>query len=205
MTALAKEKENKLSFADVLKKTTVEKKTTAKKSGTPELTVPDHVKAAIDRYNVAKEKMNQGKAEMTNEEPVIIDHVKAEQDKEAYAGNFKKSYKIEGNKSKITFVTANKFSINPADVEEIKDILGDSYDNLIEEKPNVTLKETVLQSAELQEKLISLVGEHFAEFFETTVTVKVKEDFDKNIYNHVDKDTLDALRIFVKQNKPSLR
>ena len=63
----------------------------------------------------------------------------------------------------------------------------------------------LFQDPDLQNELMELLGDRFGDFLETSVNLKVKEDFDKKIYQVVSEDQLPALRTFCRQYKPSLR
>ena len=207
---LAEKRDEKLNpmFANALKKSKVDKKPTTKSKGSASIdNLPQDVKAAIDKFVKAKAAMKAAKADMLASEPMVIDAVREIQDKNGYADDFRKSYDVTGINEKVKYVTQNKFSINGDDSDEIKELLGDAYDALLEDDYDVRLRPEVLKNADLQEELMTLLkgGELFDKFFYTHVTIKANKDFDSKVYKHVDASDLDALRIFVKQNKPSLR
>ena len=196
------------AFAAALNATaTTKTKKTAKKSSAPTIVVSDEVKAAVDKVIEGKKKAKEAKALLNVNEPIVIDAVKEIQDKDGFAGKYRKSYDVPGLETDgVKFVSANKFSINGDDADEIADLVGDGYDELIEEDFQVSLKAEVFENKDLQAELMELLDGRFADFFDTKKVIKVKPDFDKNVFRHVDnEDDMAALRIFAKQYKPSLR
>lgn len=207
---LAEKRQEKLNpaFAKALKKSKVDKKPVSKSKGSAIIgNLSAEIKMAIDKYVKAKADMKAAKADMTSTESVIIDAVREIQDKDGFSDNFSKSYDVTGVNEKVKYVTANKFSINSDDEDEIKELLGEAYDILLDEDHDVRLRPEVLSNPSLQEELMDLLdgGELFDKFFYTHTTIKAQKDLDAKIYKHVDSNDLEALRIFVKQNKPSLR
>jgi hypothetical protein len=185
----------------------VESKSKAKKVDDSILTdiVPNEVKADIKKLVDAKKAMKKAKSEATVAEKSIIEFGVAHKDREAFAGNFKKSYKIAGDDdTTVTLVTANKWSFNDDDLDEINEILGDEADDLIEKDYTVKIKSDVFTDEERQQELMALLGDRWNDFFETTVSHKPVSDFDEKIYK-LGKDKVDDLRVYMKQSKPSVR
>lgn len=195
------------NFTDALKKTA--KKTVKKtnKKTMPVLDAPVLIKEEVDNFIKAKsdKKMAEGVMEFSGGE--IIEYAKRKQDADGFGGMFRKSYAIEGITSgnKVSFITSNRFSINPDDSEVIEELLGDKFENMIEVKHDVRLKAEVFTNEKLQEKLMGMIGEDFDEFFDTVTTLAVKEDFDKMAYTAVNEEGLGKLRTFVKPSKPTIR
>jgi hypothetical protein len=194
-------------FLSTLEETEVQKPKKKKSKGSAPVDVPETVANAVIAFNNAKADKKAAEAEMKKHSPVIIDHVKAIQDEDGFNGNFRKSYDVDaGDGNKVKFVSKNQFSIKNDDTNLIKDILGDAFSELIKKKFNIKLKNEVFESRALQKELMELIGkENFATFFETTSILVPVDDFDKKIYDYVDKDELEDLRTFVKPYKPTLR
>lgn len=208
MGLAAKKLEPKKSFADALKATKKTETTTAKaKSKVPVLETPDDIKQHVDRYVEAKQAEKVAKAEKEDAGDTLISFVSPYQDKDGFKGDFRHSYGIPGTDgNQVKYVSSNRFSINSEDAEQIREILGDSFDELIDEGSQVNLKPEVLEDEALQDELMELVGDRFAEFFETVTQLSVKDDFDKNVYRAVDEEKrLAELRTFCRPYKPSLR
>jgi len=194
----------KKGFGDALKATkTTEKKAPAKKERSIEL--PDDLKTELDRFCSMKKNKNQAESEMKASQAKIFSHIMPIQDEDGFAGKFASSYAIHGHKEKGKYVSVNKFSINAEDDGKISEILGESYDRLIEENSVVRLKAEVFENEELQEQLMELIGDAFGTFFETATTLKVAEGFNEAVYREVDADGLAQLRVFMKQTSASLR
>ena len=52
---------------------------------------------------------------------------------------------------------------------------------------------------------MELVGERFADFFDTEVKLNTCDNFSQIIYQAVEPEQLDNLRVFARQYKPSIR
>ena len=182
----------KPSFAAAMKATTT-KAQAKKKTTMPTLEATKEIQAAVAKFVKA-----------SGDE--IITFVRSRQDDDGFKHCFRNSYAVPGEDgSQVKFVSTNRYSINPDDAEELQQILGDEYGDMILEKFQVNLKEEVLENEDLQDELMALVGDRFSEFFETKQSLAVAEGFDGRVYSVVDKENLPALRTFARQYKPSLR
>jgi hypothetical protein len=195
------------AFKKVLEENATTKKPASKKAkGMPVLdNAPSEVKESVDHYVKHKKLMKEAKAEMDAASDVIIEYGENVQDDRGFEGDFSKSYKIHGNEEEVSFVSSNKHSLNADDEETLKALLGKHFNQLIEEVFSVNLKPEVLESEELQNELMELIGNQFSKFFTTVKSLKVADDFDKNIYTLLNKTKLNNVRSFVKKAKPSLR
>ena len=194
------------NFSDALKKTKTKAVKKTNKKTMPVLDAPVIIREEVDNFIKAKsdKKMAEGVMDFSGGE--IIEYAKRKQDEDGFGGMFRKSYAIKGTKpGKLSFITTNRFSINPDDSETIGELLGDKFEDMIEVKHDVRLKSEVFTNEELQEKLMGMIGDNFDEFFDTVTTLAVKEDFDKMVYTAVNKEDLGKLRTFVKPSKPTLR
>jgi hypothetical protein len=169
-------------------------------------TVPDKIQNSITGYNKAVKDKKTAEAEMKILGSEITNFGRKHQDKEAFNGNYRKSYKLEGESDSVKFVTSDKFSIDPEDEAEIKKILKKNFSSYIEEKFKVNIRPEIFENEDLQKEFMGLIGDRFNEFFETELSLATVKDFDQSIYQATpDQDSLDELRIFVKQNKPALK
>jgi hypothetical protein len=193
------------AFATAVQTATVETKPKPKKSTIPVLEHDDHLAELADTYQEAKVNMKQAEAVMNQAGEQIIKVVQERQDRDGYAGKFANSYQVNGSRHQVKVVYQNRFSINPQDKGELKNILGNEYERMIVEKPTVKLRAEVLENQELQEELMKCIGGEFAKFFEATVELAVAEGFSKDIYRAVAPEDLSELRLYAKQFKPSLR
>jgi hypothetical protein len=209
MTAKAKKADKNVPdfMAAVTGNAKVEKKTPAKKQDASIIKdAPENVKADITKLIAAKKKAKEAKSEIANAEKSILVYGREHHDTEAFAGRFKKSHKIAGEgDDTVTFVTANKWSFSPDDIEEVNEVLGDAADDLIEKDYVVKINSEVFTDEAKQKELMELLGDRWNDFFETTVTYKVSSDFDEKVYTELKPDGLKDLKVFMKQSKPSIR
>lgn len=200
------EKPAGMSFDDMLTQTAKPKAKAKAKSKMPVLDAPDDIRKEVDRYVEAKKAEKQAKAEKDDAGDRVLTFVRPHQDEGGYNGTYRHSYAIPGtNGNQVKYVSQNKFSINPDDEPQLREILGDEFDDLLEKKFGVKLKADVFEDEGLKQEFMELVGSEFQKFFETVVTLKVCDEFDRRVYGAVDKDNLPALRTFARQYKPSLR
>lgn len=203
---LPKRKKSGPAFGDMLSKTAKTKKPASAKPTMPVIETDDTVREAVDSFVIAKEAEKTAKATKDVAGTVIIDHTKDVQDKDGFSGKFRNSYQVKGNIHTVKFVSSNRFSINPEDEPELRELLGDdAFEDLFEVKYTVSLKPEVFEDDEMQATLMDLIGEHFSDFFDTVKTMKVAEGFDQRIYNKIKPEDLETLRTFCRQYKPSLR
>lgn len=206
--AQAKKKANTPDFmATVTGNAKVTEKGKAKKTDDTIITdAPENVKADITNLIAAKKKAKEAKSDITKAEKSILEFGRGRHDDEGFAGRFKKSRKIEGTEGNtVNFITANKWSFSPDDVEDINGLLGKAADDLIEKDYVVKINQEVFTDDAKQKELMKLLGDRWNDFFETTVTYKVSENFDEAVYTELKPDGLADLKVFMKQSKPSIR
>lgn len=197
----------KPSFADALKKTAKKKEPAKKKTTIPDLDAPENVQEAVDDYLAAAKAEKEAKAEKGAAKDVIVDFVQPVQDEDGCKGKFRTSYAVKGKKkgNRAKFISSNRWTIHADDIEDLQDLLGDHFDEMIDQEFKVNLKPEVFEDEDLQNELMGLVGDRFGEFFDTITNVKVKEGFDKTLYKAVDKEKLQDLRLLARQYSPSVR
>jgi hypothetical protein len=199
-------KQQGLTFGEALQQAkSTETKAKGKKPSMPILEATPEVKQAVDDYQEAKTTCKMAEAAMSHAGEILMDFVRQAQDQDGFAGRFHGSYAVMGVKHQAKVVFANKYSINSEDEGELAAILGENFDNLIEKKFSVKLKEQVFTDEALQAELMELVGERFADFFETTVSLGVCDNFNQLIYQVVAPEQMESLRTFARQYKPSIR
>ena len=199
-----------LNFDEVVASSAKPKVKAAKKKSDKEIitNASQAVKQAVS--NVIKAKAAKKKAESdikVNETPVI-EFGNTLKDENAFNGNYNKSYKIQGlnEDDVITFVTANKFSHKEEDEEEIAEIMGEeNFEELMPKSYEIKVKAEVFNDPKLQKILMEKMGDRFNEFFEVESSRKVTENFDEEIYKRFDADTVQDIKVYVKQSKPSIR
>lgn len=202
---VTKEKENKMSkFMNAVKNTKVDKAPAKKKNSAPVINPSAKVKEAVDCLVQAKKDLTKAKADIALNEPGIIEAARKVQENDALNGNFRKSYEVLGNGNTVKFVSANKFSIAEGDVDDLSEVLGNKFDELIETSYTVKLKNEIFDDEAKQDELMNLLGDKFDEFFETVTHRKVVEDFDKKLFD-LDEGVREDVKELAKQAKPSLR
>jgi hypothetical protein len=203
---VALKKQQGLSFGEALKQAkSSEPKAKGKKSAMPTLEATPEVKQAVDDYQEAKTTYKMAEATMNHAGEILMEFVRQAQDQEGFAGRFNGSYALMGVKHQAKVIFADKYSLNSEDEGELAAILGENFDSLIEKKFSVKLKEQAFTDEALQAELMELVGERFADFFESTVSLGVCDSFNQLIYQVVKPEQLDGLRTFARQYKPSIR
>jgi hypothetical protein len=201
-----KQKPKGPSFGEALAQTATKTEAKPKKGKMPTIKAPAEVAEAVDAYQEAKVAFKQAEAVMDSTGTVIQEFVRQQQDQDGFAGKYQGSYAVIGNYHQAKVIFANKYSLSAEDEEQLAEILGENYDNLINKKFNVKLKSTVFEDEALQGELMDLVGERFADFFDTEVKLGVCDDFSKIVYQALpDTEHLENLRTFAKQYKPSIR
>lgn len=198
--------ENNMNSFDALIDKNVKKKVPVKKANKVAeiIAVPDDVQEEIDALIEAKKAKKIAESNIQKAEPKIIEFGIKLKDEKAYKGVFNKSYKLGNDDNHVNMITANKWSFNEDDVDDIKEILGSSSANMILEHKDVKLKSEVFSDPELQKKFVEMVGNTFPEFFETVVSHYVSDDFDEKVYD-LPKQSYEDLKLLMRQSKPSLR
>jgi hypothetical protein len=200
-----KQKPKGPSFGEALAATATKAEAKPKKGKMPVLKAPPEVAEAVDAYMDAKIAMKQNEAVIDSTGTVIEGFVRQQQDEDGFKGLYQGSYAVMGNYHQAKVIFQNKYSLSADDQEQLAAILGDNFDDLITRNYNVKLRAEVFQDEALQAELMELVGERFGEFFETEIKLGVCENFTKLIYQVVDADSLENLRAFAKQYRPSIR
>lgn len=175
-----------------------------KKTNAEIIQVPAEIQVEIDTLLKAKKEKKKAESDIKKAENPILEYGIELKDGKAFEGSFQKSYKLGTADSHVNFVTANKWSFKEDDVDQIKDIIGEKANDLIKENKEVKLKAEVFSDPELKKRFVEMVGRDFPEFFETVVSHHVSDDFDEKIYD-LGEETVDDLRLLMKQSKPSLR
>jgi hypothetical protein len=178
----------------------------AKAKQTVIIPAPAEVQVEITALLKAKKAKKVAESNIKKAEAPVLDFGIKLKDQNAYQGNFQKSYDIGNDDEHIKLVTANKWSYNEEDVPAIKEIISKKADadELLPKQTDVIMKRDVFKDSDLQKRFFKMVGEAFPEFFETQVSHKVCEDFDKKIYA-LGPEIVEQLRVYMRQSKPSLR
>jgi hypothetical protein len=193
------------SFAETLAQTAKVAEAKAKKSKMPTLQPTPDVAQAVDDYQEAKIQYKMAEATMDQAGTILQEFVRQHQDQDGFKGHYQGSYAVMGIKHSAKVVYANKFTLNAEDKDNLKEILGEHYDYLLSEKYSVKLKGSVFEDEALAAELMELLGDRWGDFFDTEVKLSVCEDFSRVVYQAVEPEQLDNLRVFARQFKPSIR
>jgi len=172
-------------------------------------TVTQKIKDNVDTFVNNKAQMKRLEAEQKDIEAEIITHVRKQQDKNAFDGNFSKSYLVEGNDSNLTYVTSDRFSV-PQEEEtltEVKKLVGKKYDEFFEVDRNIKMKKGVVENTKLLDKIATAcekAGLNLGEIFDVGDKVLAKKGLDEKQYTLSPKK-LDMWRALIRQNKPALK
>lgn len=171
--------------------------------------VTDEIKIAVDTFINKKAELARVELEVKELDGKIIDHVRAQQDRLARAGNFSKSFEVQGVQGCLTYTTSDKFSTpkDPAEQAALKAMLKDRFEELFNKKRSITLKASVQSDPNFLLKFgkaMAEAGIDLAATFDVVDVLEAKDDLDKNQYELTPKEH-ETFRTLVRQNKPSLR
>ena len=164
------------------------------------------LQATVDELVDWKRKEKEAKAERESREADVIEYAKGYQDERGFEGDYQKSYRVKGVNEIVTVVSSDRFSpFNPEDEDSLKEILGKKYEEFVEARIQVTVKEEVFESPELQQELLKLIpADQFPKFFNAETKLVCSKEFDRRIYT-LGKKIVERLRPLIKQAKPSVR
>jgi plastocyanin len=199
----------KLNFSDMVEEVAKPKsKSTSKKSDKEIISdAPEAVKKAITAVVKAKAEKKKAESDIKVSETPVIEFGNKLKDERAFNGDYNKSYKIEGSEGEtVTFVTANKFSHNVDDEEELAELMGEeNFEDLVPKEQVLKVKDDIFTNPEMQEFLMKKMGNRFNEFFEVETSRKVIPTFDEELYKRFDEDKVADIKVFMKQSKPSIK
>ena len=195
------------SFSAMLGQTIVPSSDTKKKDQLPIINLDDKLSAELKKFINQKTIMKNAEGEMRLAEEPIIRIALERMDTDALTADFHSSYEIKAvDGTKIKFITVDKFNISQDNIKVLKEILGDDYKKETVEKPTVTLKAEVFEDESLQKELVSLMGDKFVKFFNTSVKVELKSGFDERMYKIAKtKEKVMEIRSVCGKNKPYLK
>lgn len=155
-----------------------------KKSDKPIIKLSKTESVALVKMLNAKRDMKAAEGTMRAEEGPLLEICLNRQDTDGLAGHFAGSYTVitEDGKTKATFISQDKFSVNAETIDTLKVLLGDKYATEVKTTPVVTLKPEVFEDATLKAELVKLLGNNFGKFFQTKMTYSLKEGFDERLY-----------------------
>ena len=203
-------KKTAVSFTDMLKGSAVTKgEVKKKKNEAPQLKLDKKLDTLLETFLTNKEASKNAETVYREAELPLIEFARTEQTKRALTGDFQPTFALIGSKNTVKFITSDSFSVPQSAevIEALKTELGDEFDRIIEEKPQVVLKDDVFTNPEKQAALATLLGEKFSDFFQTTITYAAKDGLNEKIYqlSGGSEEKLAKLRTFLQQRKPSLK
>lgn len=167
------------------------------------------VKKAVDTVITNKAEIKSLTAEIAENEALIIDHVRPQQDDMAYAGKFTKSLEVPGTTASVLYSTSDRFSV-PQDEDSqtaLKELLGNLYDDFFISERAISIKRDVLNNEKLLNKICKAcekAGLNISEIFDVGDTIKAQKGLDEKQYK-LNKENLETFRTLVRQNKPALK
>jgi hypothetical protein len=153
-----------------------------------------------------KKREKEAKAEKEAREVDIIEFGMKKYEDDGFGNNFQKSFRIKGVIELVTFVSSDKFSaIKEEDLPQLKEILGSKFEEMIQKKQSVSIKDDVMSNPNLQKELMSYVPkDKFGTFFQSNTYYVATDGFDRKLFS-LGRKVAEKIRELVKQAKPSLR
>lgn len=202
---MAKKKTNvATSLQDAINATLVKEDKKKPTGKFPVIDVPE-MREHVDSHVDAKAVKKAAEAEIAFHGQIMADHVRPIMDNNGFSGKFAGTYVLKGNQHEVKVIFENKFTIKADDEDNIRAIIGNKFDELIEKRTTVKLKKEVLEDAELAKELMGLLGSRFVAFFESTIELAPRPNLKEDLYKAVNKDKLELLRQYVKQYNPSIK
>ena len=187
-------------------------KKSASKSKTVKIAaeVTKDIKTKVDLVINHKAKIAALKAEQEAAEQAIRDHVRPQQDRKAYAGEFAKSFTVEGNNGAVTCTTSDKFSVpqEEAELEAVRALMGKEFDKAFESRRTITLNPSAANNEVLIDKIVKAAkaaGLELADVFTVSDTIVARDGLDKDQYTYFDEEKLAEFRALVTQARASIK
>jgi hypothetical protein len=184
----------------------------AKKATTVKIAaeVTDEIRLAVDNVISIKAEINRKKAELEGQETIVIGHVQPQQDSKARAGEFSKSFYVEGTSGAVTYSTADSFSVPKDEPTQaaLRELIGDEkFDEWFQTKRTIALKESVVKDEARIAKIIGALqkaGLEVGDFFDVTDALDHTDDLDRKQYD-LDESTLAEFRTLCVPRKAALK
>jgi hypothetical protein len=200
--------QSKNEFWEAVTGAAIPKQKASPKDKMETLTPPERLRKLVDTVVEQKKKEKEAEAARETAEVDVIDWASDKQTEAALASNFQKSFRIQGIKEMVTFVTSDRFSgIGPDECATLKEIFGRRFDEMVQKKVTISLLDSVISSQELQAELMERIGkENFPKFFKADVAYTPVTDFDRKIFSlGFARKVIEQIRGIVRQAKPSLK
>lgn len=179
-----------------------------KKSSNPSINLPEIVSKNLKEFLKQKTAMKSAENSMRQEEAVIIAHCQKIRDEKAFQGDVHSTYDVFGNNQSVKFIVTDKFSVDQSDevLNALREAFGDKFDQVLEKKIEVKLKEEVFENEELKNELVQLIGQHFTKFFITETKWIAKKGLNDKLHSIAGtQEKLEEIRGLLPQAKPMLK
>lgn len=173
-------------------------------------TVTDAIKSAVDGFIRIKAQLAALEAEKVDYATAIIDHVRPQQDRLAYTGQYSKSFSVAGTTGEVLYTATDRFSVpkGEAEQEALAACVGNKFfEEHYETRRQVVVKPSATENKELMakwRKAIEAAGLDFGDVFEVTDTLVAKPDLDVAQYE-LKPDKLAEFRTLCKQYTPGVK
>jgi hypothetical protein len=184
-------------------------KPASKKTDKIAAVVPNEMKATVDEIINLKARIKADEAALAEKESTVIEHVRAQQDEHAFAGNFSKSFEVPGNQGSLLYNTSDRFSVPQEEDAKaaIRACVSTHFDDMFEEKSTISIKAAVLTNDTLLNQILDAcegAGLSVNDIFDQVVKLTGKKDLDQKQYQ-LTPNKLATFRTLVRQNKPALK
>jgi len=210
MAKKKKTNDGDLSFEAMVGSTTVPKSTLSKKKQLPQIVLDTTNSSNLRKFLTSKTEMKAAETDMRSAEQPLLTLCMDRQDEDALAGRFHGSYELVTDDGETTakYVSVDKFNLSQdqENIDALREVLGDEFDNEVEKVTVVMLKPEVFGNKALKEELVKLVGAQFGKFFQSVVTYKMKSEFDERLYKYASTAAeAQQLRVLTSKTKSSLK
>ncbi|RKY82661.1 hypothetical protein DRQ07_00625 [candidate division KSB1 bacterium] len=177
--------------------------TTNRVSKIPVADINEKIKKEVDNVISLKTELKKFKADLSQSEQIIIDHVKSQQEKLARAGNYSKSFYVKGKKGSLTYVTSDKFTIAGDEKihKALKSLLGKNFNKYLRYVRVINLTKKIMSDTKLLNKIIKIItdaGISFDDVFEVEDVLMTQPGIDKSQYE-LSPEILKKFSTMVKQ------
>jgi len=193
------------AFDKIAKKAPETKKTTKVAAK-----VNDDLKAAVDSIIRLKGEVARLEADRKVQEDLVTTAVRSQQDDLAFKGSYNKSFSVAGSQGEITYTTSDRFTLpkDDASIEAIRKLLGDRWEQVIEEKRTITFKADAAENKTLVDKImkaITAAGLDIGDVFDVVDSMSTTKEMDRRQYELFTDKELAVWRTLVTQYKPAIK
>jgi hypothetical protein len=204
---------DKDEFLSAVTSVNISKEPTKKTNGIQTLVPSEKLRTIVDEIVQYKRTEKESKAERETREAKIVEYVQPIQEQHGWNGEYQKSYYVKGLTEEVTFVSSDRFP-NPKETEipELKELLGDKFDEIIKKDTVVSLRSEVMANPELRNSLVEALKmfygekwqEAFTKFFVSEIRYSVVDGFDKRRFS-LKKKVFEKISEMLRQAKPAIK